>query len=295
VIDTRKPVDATGVAVVVLLCAIWGLGHVAAKFTGQGISLVFQSGLRSVIAALLLLAWGAWQRIPFWERDGTLWPGVFAGILFGTEFIFIFAGLGMTDASRMVVFVYLAPCITAFGLHFLIPAERLSARQWAGVLISFGGVVAAFGDGFAAGRGTLLGDFFGVLGALFWALTTILIRATKLASVTPAKTLLYQLVVSAPLLLAAAWLMGEPGFIQFTWPVAAAFAYQCVVVAFASYLGWFWLLRHYLAARMSVFTFLTPIFGVLAGVLLLGEPLTATFLVAALLVGAGLVLVNLKS
>jgi drug/metabolite transporter (DMT)-like permease len=293
-IDTRKPVDATGLMVVVLLCAIWGLGHVAAKFTGQGISLVFQSGLRSLIAALLLYAWGAWQRIPYWEKDGTLWPGIFAGILFGTEFIFIFAGLGMTDASRMVVFVYLAPCITAFGLHFLIPAERLSPRQWAGVLISFGGILVAFGDGFAAGRGTLLGDFFGVLGALFWALTTILIRATKLASIAPAKTLLYQLAVSAPVLFVAAWLMGEPGIIQLSTPVLAAFAYQCVVVAFASYLGWFWLLRHYLAARMSVFTFLTPIFGVLAGVLLLGEPLTMTFVVAALLVGAGLVLVNLK-
>ena len=292
--SVRRAVDATGVAVMVLLCAIWGLGHVAAKFAGQGISLVFQSGLRSLIAAVLLLAWGALRGIPFWERDRTLWPGVLAGILFGAEFIFIFAGLAMTDAARMVVFVYLAPFITAFGLHFLIPQERLSARQWAGVLIAFGGVALAFGDGFAAGRGTLLGDFFGVLGALFWALTTILIRASRLAAVAPAKTLLYQLAVSAPVLFLAAWLIGEPGVIRITLPVAAAFAYQCIVVAFASYLAWFWLLRHYLAARLSVFSFLTPIFGVLAGVLLLGEPLTAAFLVAALLVGAGLVLVNLK-
>jgi drug/metabolite transporter (DMT)-like permease len=200
----------------------------------------------------------------------------------------------MTDAARMVVFIYLAPCITAFGLHFLIPAERLSARQWAGVVVAFGGIVVAFGDGFAGGRGTLLGDFFGVLGALFWALTTILIRATKLAVVAPAKTLLYQLVVSAPVLFLAAWLMGEPGITKLTPPVLAAFAYQCIAVAFASYLTWFWLLRHYLAARLSVFSFLTPIFGVLAGVLLLGEPLTGTFLLAALLVGAGLVLVNLR-
>ena len=290
----RKAIDVTAVSVMLLLCMIWGVGHVAAKFTGQGISLVFQSGLRSLIAAALLLGWGAYRGIAFWQRDGTFWPGVFAGVLFAVEFIFIFAGLGMTDAARMVVFVYLAPCITAFGLHFLIPQERLSARQWTGVLIAFGGVAAAFGDGFASGRGTLLGDLFGVLGALFWALTTILIRATKLASVEPAKTLLYQLAVSAPVLLAAAWLMGEPGVTKLTWPVVAAFTYQCVAVAFASYLTWFWLLRHYLAARLSVFSFLTPIFGVLAGVLLLGEPLTLTFVLAAALVGAGLVLVNLK-
>jgi drug/metabolite transporter (DMT)-like permease len=290
----RKAIDTAGVSVMVLLCAIWGLGHVAAKFTGQGISLVFQSGLRSLVAAVLLLAWGALRGIPFWERDRTLWPGILAGLLFGAEFIFIFAGLAMTDAARMVVFVYLAPFITAFGLHFLIAQERLNVRQWAGVLIAFGGVALAFGDGFSSGRGTLLGDFFGVLGALFWALTTILIRASRLASVAPAKTLLYQLAVSAPVLFLTAWLMGEPGVVRITLPVAAAFAYQCVVVAFASYLTWFWLLRRYLAARLSVFSFLTPIFGVAAGTLLLGEPITLAFLGAALLVGAGLVLVNLK-
>jgi drug/metabolite transporter (DMT)-like permease len=290
----RKAIDATAVVVMLLLCMVWGVGHVAAKFTGQGISLVFQSGLRSAIATGLLLAWGAWRGIAFWERDGSLWPGVFAGVLFAVEFIFIFAGLGMTDAARMVVFVYLAPCITAFGLHFLVPQERLNVRQWAGVLIAFAGVAAAFADGFASDRGTLLGDLFGVLGALFWALTTILIRATKLASIAPAKTLLYQLAVSAPVLVVTAWLMGEPGIIRLDAPILAAFAYQCVAVAFASYLTWFWLLRHYLAARLSVFSFLTPIFGVLAGVLLLGEPLTLSFLLAAALVGAGLVLVNLK-
>jgi drug/metabolite transporter (DMT)-like permease len=291
----RRALDATAVSTMVLLCLVWGFGHVAAKFAAQGISLVFQSGVRSLVAAALLLAWGAWRGIPLWQRDGTLWPGVFAGLLFALEFIFIFAGLGMTDAARMVVFVYLAPCITAFGLHFLVAQERLGARQWAGVLVAFGGVAIAFGDGFASGRGTLLGDLFGVLGALFWALTTILIRATRLAAVSPAKTLFYQLGVSAPVLLIAAWLMGEPGVVRLTPPVVAAFAYQCIAVAFASYLTWFWLLRHYLAARLSVFSFLTPIFGVLAGVLLLGEPLTLSFLAATMLVGGGIFLVNLKT
>ena len=212
----RKALDATAVSTMVLLCLVWGFGHVAAKFAAQGISLVFQSGVRSLVAAALLIGWGAWRGIPLWQRDGTLWPGLFAGLLFALEFIFIFAGLGMTDAARMVVFVYLAPCITAFGLHFLVAQERLSARQWAGVLVAFGGVAIAFGDGLASGRGTLLGDLFGVLGALFWALTTILIRATKLAAVSPAKTLFYQLAVSAPVLLVAAWLIGEPGVIRLT-------------------------------------------------------------------------------
>jgi drug/metabolite transporter (DMT)-like permease len=291
----RKTLDATAVSVMVLLCLIWGVGHVAAKFTAQGISLVFQSGIRSLVATGLLLAWVHFRRIPLWERDRTLWPGIFAGLLFATEFIFIFAGLAMTDAARMVVFVYLAPCMTAFGLHFLIPQERLDARQWAGILLAFAGVAVAFGDGFAGGRGTLMGDFFGLMGAVFWAATTVLIRATRLASVSAPKTLFYQLVVSGPVLLAASWLIGEPGVTRLSPPIVAAFLYQCVIVAFFSYLSWFWLLRHYLAARLSVLTFLTPLFGVLAGVLLLGEPLTPFFAVAAVLVGAGIYLVNLKN
>jgi len=291
----RKPVDAAAVSLMVLLCFIWGIGHVAAKFAGQGISLVFQSGVRSVIATALLLAWARYQRVPLWNHDGTLWPGVLAGILFATEFVFIFAGLGLTDAARMVVFVYLAPAMTAFGLHFLIPQERLNMRQWMGILLAFAGIAVAFGDGFTGGRGTLLGDFFGMLGALFWAATTVLIRATKLAAADANKTLFYQLAVSGPILLAVSWLMGEPGIIRLTPMVVAAFVYQCAVIAFASFLTWFWLLRRYLVARISVLTFLTPLFGVLGGVLLLGEPLTLSFGIAALLVGAGIFLVNLKS
>jgi drug/metabolite transporter (DMT)-like permease len=278
----------------VLLCLIWGVGHVAAKVTGEGISMVFQAGARSLVAAVLLFAWVQFKSIPLWERDRTLWPGIFAGLLFAAEFVFIFAGLAFTDAARMVVFVYFAPCVTAFGLHFLIPQERLNVRQWAGVFVAFAGIVVAFGDGFASGRGTLLGDFFGVMGAVLWASTTLLIRASRLSEISADKTLFYQLVVSAPVLFVAAWLLGEPGVTKLTPLVIGTFAYQCIVVTFASYLTWFWLLRHYLASRLSVFSFLTPIFGVIAGVTLLGEPLTLSFAAAAVLVGIGIYLVNLK-
>jgi len=291
----RQMLDARAVSVMVLLCLIWGVGHVAAKVAGQGISMVFQAGARSLIAAILLFAWVRFKGIPLWERDRTLWPGIFAGLLFAGEFVFIFAGLAFTDAVRMVVFVYIAPCVTAFGLHFLIPQERLNARQWTGVLVSFAGVAVAFGDGIISGRGTLLGDFFGVLGAVLWASTTLLIRASRLSEASADKTLFYQLVVSAPVLFATAWLLGEPGVIMLTPLVLATFAYQCIVVTFASFLTWFWLLRHYLASRLSVFSFLTPLFGVMAGVLLLGEPLTLSFAAAAVLVGAGIYLVNLKN
>jgi drug/metabolite transporter (DMT)-like permease len=288
----RKPVDTTAVSTMVLLCLIWGLGHVAAKLAAPGISLVLQAGMRSAIATVLLLAYAQLRNIPLFERDETWWAGMLAGALFAGEFVFIFTGLNYTGASRMVVFVYLAPCLTALGLHFFLPSERLNAQQWAGILLAFGGIAAAFWDGFAAGRSSLLGDAFGVIAAALWAATTVVIRTTRLTSASAAKTLLYQLAVSALALPLVSLAMREPGIVKITPLVLGAVLYQGVVVTFASYLAWFWLLTRYLAARLSVFAFLTPLFGVAAGVVILHEPLRATFVGAVVLVGAGIYLVN---
>ena len=290
----RQPLDATAVSVTVLLALAWGIGHVAAKLAAPGLSLVFQAGLRSVIATVLLLAWCMHRGIALWQRDGTLGLGLLSGLLFAIEFLFSFSGLARTDAARMVVFVYLQPCLSALVLHFLVPQERLTARQGMGIAVAFVGVALAFGDGLVSDRGTLLGDFFGVMAALFWAALTVLVRATRLGAASPAKVLFYQIAVSGPPLLAASWALGEPGVIQLTPTVVAAFAYQCIVVAFISFLAWFWLFGRYLAYRLGVFTFLTPIFGVLGGVFVLGEPLTPQFAAAAALVGAGILLVNLR-
>jgi len=292
----RKALDASAFSIMVLLTALWGFQQVAIKLTAADVSLVMQSGIRSIIATALLLLWVFVKKMSLWGRDGTFWPGVMAGLLFGGEFVFIYAGLGHTAASRMVVFIYLAPVFTALGLHGTVPGERLVPGQWAGVLVAFAGVALAFADGFAASGGsTWLGDLCGVIAAALWAATTVLIRATRLARITATKTLFYQLAVSALMLPLASLAMGEPGVVALTPLAIASLAYQGAIVAFASYLAWFWLLTRYLAARLAVFSFLTPLFGVLAGVAVLGEPLTPSFALAALLVGGGIVLVNLRA
>jgi drug/metabolite transporter (DMT)-like permease len=195
----------------------------------------------------------------------------------------------------MVVFVYLTPPLTALGLHLFVRGERLVPGQWLGVLLAFAGLVIAFWDGLRAeGRPTLLGDLFGVLAAVMWTATTIVIRATRLAHTTATKTLFYQLAVSAAVLPAMSLLLNEKGIVAVTPLVIASLAYQAVIVAFASYLAWFWLLTRYLAARLSVLSFLTPMFGVLFGVIFLSERLTGSFAVAALLIASGIALVNLR-
>jgi drug/metabolite transporter (DMT)-like permease len=290
----RKALDASAYALMLLCTALWGFQQVAIKVIAVDVTLVMQGALRSLLATALLLAWAAARGIRLFERDGTLRAGLAAGLLFGVEFVFIYAGLAHTNASRMVVFIYLTPPLTALGLHLLVPAERLRPLQWAGVLLAFAGLVLAFSDGFLHGRATWLGDLCGVAAAFLWAATTIVIRTTRLASATATKTLFYQLAVSAAVLLAASFLLGEAGIIRVTPLAAASLLYQGAIVAFASYLAWFWLLTRYLAAPLSVFSFLTPLFGVVFGVLFLGESLSGVFALAAVLVGAGIALVNLR-
>lgn len=292
---TRLPLDGRAYATLLACTMLWGLQQVAIKLALPAVSPLAQAAVRSMLATVLLLGWARWRGIRLFDRDGTLAAGLLAGALFAGEFCFIYSGLAHTTASRMVVFVYLAPVLTALGLALAVPGERLAPAQWAGVLLAFAGLAVAFADGFGAGdRGTLLGDAFGVIAAALWAATTVLIRASSLARIAAEKTLLYQLAVSALLLPLAAWGVGEPGVVRLDALAVASLLFQGVVIAFASYLAWFWLLTRYYAARLAVFSFLAPLFGVLFGVWLLGERLSPTFALAALMVGAGIGLVNLR-
>ena len=289
--NSRTVPGPAAFGLMVLLCAIWGMQQVTIKIAGADISPIFQAGLRSGGAALLVFAWARWRGIPLFSNDGSLRPGLLVGFLFGLEFLFIFVGVGHTTVSRLVVFLYTAPCFTVLGLHFFVPGERIGARQWAGVLLAFAGLVVAFAD--KAAGGSFLGDAFGVLAALFWAATTVVIRATGLARLTATKVLLYQLVISAAMMFPLSWLFGEKGIGVLSALTFWAMAYQIVIVAFISYLAWFWLLTKYLAGRLLVFSFLTPLFGVLFGMLLMGDQPSLHFFAAAAMVVGGIVLVNL--
>ncbi len=292
----RQPLDGTAFALMLLLTSLWGFQQVTIKLAAADVSLVMQAAIRSTLASVLLLGWVRLRGMALFNRDGTLWPGLAAGLLFGGEFIFIYAGLGHTTASRMIVFLYLSPPLTALGLHLLVPGERLIARQWLGVGVSFAGLVLAFGEGFfESGGRTMLGDAFGVVAAAMWAATTVLIRASVLTRVSATKTLFYQVAVSSFMLFAASRALGEPGIVRLSPIALGALVYQGAIVAFASYLTWFWLLTRYLAGRLAVFSFLAPLFGVISGVLVLSEPLTPSFAGAALLIGAGIVLVNWRA
>ncbi|MEX5588105.1 MULTISPECIES: DMT family transporter [Pseudomonas] len=290
----RKNPDAFALQLMLGLCLIWGSQQVMIKWAAVDIAPVMQAAFRSGIAALLvgiLICWrGGWGQV------GSTWrAGLLAGALFGLEFLFIAEGLKLTSAAHMSVFLYTAPVFTALGLHFMLPSERLRLLQWLGILLSFAGIATAFAGGLQLdqidGR-TLLGDAFGVLAGLAWGATTVVVRGSRLSEAPATLTLFYQLMVGFVGLLLIALVSGQIGRVTLTPLAMGSVLFQGIVVSFVSYLTWFWLLRKYLASNLAVFSFITPLFGVTFGVLLLGEPLSVNFVLGAVMVLCGVILVS---
>ena len=288
-----RPLDALAIALVVALCLTWGFNQVAVKLAIHDIPPLIQSTARSVLAAVLVGAWAYFRGIPLFERDGTLLSGLAAGALFALEFVLIYRGLLYTTATRAVLFIYLAPFLVVIGTRWLVPGDRFTASQWLGLVLSFVGIVIAFGVPTpAADPHQMLGDIMMIGAAVGWAGTTLIIKASALNRVSAEKTLLYQLVVSVPILGIGALAFGERIDAMPSALALGALAYQAIWVVSVTYAIWFALIVRYSAARLSAFTFLTPLFGVAAGHLVLNEPLTPPFALAVAVVTLGLVLVN---
>jgi drug/metabolite transporter (DMT)-like permease len=287
----HKAIDFQAAGIMVVLCAIWGFQQIAMKGAAADVAPVLQIAIRSGLSALMV---AALMRLRGERLSPGLWrPGALVGFLFGLEFILVGEGLRRTSAAHMAVFLYTAPIFAAIGLHLKVASERLRPLQWAGVGLAFCGIAAAFlgHPGAAARASSSIGDVMGILAGAAWGLTTVAVRGSKLTAAPAAETLLYQLLGAFVMLSFTAAVSGQTGF-RPSATAWASLAFQTLLVSFASYLTWFWLLRRYIASRLGVFSFLTPLFGVAFGVWLLREPLEPSFGVGAALVLAGIVLVS---
>lgn len=289
----RRHLDLFAISILLMLCLGWGFQQIAIKLASNDIAPTLQIGLRSAFAATVLLLLMLRSEGLKLFNDGTLKAGLLAGLMFGVEFLFVGEGLVHTSASHMVVFLYTSPIFTALGMHFIHPDERLSRVQWSGIALAFIGVCIAFlGSGSNEGT-SLLGDAYALAAGAVWGFTTVLIRGSKLSEAPAVKTLFYQMMMAALLLISAAFLMGN-GAMNWTPATTVNMAFQAVLIALASYLTWFWLLKRYLASRMATFVFITPLLGVVFGVLILDEVLTANFVSGGTLVLLGIFLVSAK-
>jgi drug/metabolite transporter (DMT)-like permease len=287
-----RPLTAGAIALLLVLCLTWAFNQIAIKLVMQDIPPLLQAAIRSCGALLVILLVARLRGTKLFERDGTLKAGLFAGALFSLEFILIYRGLQLTSASRAVVFLYTAPFFVALGSHRLL-GERLRAAQWGGLALCFAGVAFAIGVPQPNVDATvLLGDLMIVGGAVMWAAITLAVKATVLLKAPAEKSLGYQVALSIPILGIAALVSGESLSRLPSGLTVILIAWQAIWVVGLTFLLWFGLIKTYSASKLSAFTFITPLFGVAAGYFIMHDTLTPAFGVAALLVAAGLYLVN---
>lgn len=296
--DERKALDATASGLMIVLCMIWGLQQVILKMAAPDISPLMQIALRSGLAALLLVPLLYLDKTTQLLNRQNLKAGVLVALLFSLEFFLLAQALQLTSASHAVVLLYTAPIFVALGLHWKFPSERLSTLHWVGIAIAFLGILVTFlrvesGSHSALQQQMLWGDLLALAASIAWAATTITVRLSSLAQAAVTQTLFYQLAGSFVLLFGLAVILGQET-IHFTPLVLGSLAFHTLVVSFASFLAWFWLLRNYLASRLGVFSFLTPLFGMAFGVWLLGEKIELNFLIGAVLVLLGIVIVSFQ-
>lgn len=292
----RQAVNGNAFSIMLVFCFIMGLQQVVIKAVITDIAPLLQITIRSGVAALLV--WG-FSRLFARERwfSGVAWrSGLVIGVLFAGEYFFMAEGLRWTSASHMAVFLYTAPIFAAVGLHLKLPEERLTTLQWIGIGLAFLGIATTFlvpslTAEQSLGDGWLYGDFLGLLGGLSWGATTVAIRTSRLSEAPPTQTLFYQLAYAFVLLLGVSLVSGQTLFHP-TPMVWASLGFQAFVICFAAILTWFWLLRRYLAAELGILLFMTPLFGVIMGVVLLGDDLSPAFIAGSLLVLTGLLVVN---
>ncbi|RLZ10001.1 DMT family transporter [Acinetobacter sp. 2JN-4] len=296
--DERKTLDARASGLMIGLCMIWGLQQVILKMAAPDISPLMQIALRSGLAAILLLPLLCLDKTAELFNRQNLKAGALVAFLFSLEFFLLAQALQWTSASHAVVLLYTAPIFVALGLHWKLPSERLSLLQWSGIALAFIGIVVTFirgqqGTASLIEQQMLWGDLLALAAGIAWAATTITVRLSSLAQAAVTQTLFYQLAGSFILLFGLAVFLGQAS-IHFTPLVIGSLAFHTLVVSFASFLAWFWLLRNYLASRLGVFSFLTPLFGIVFGMWLLGERIEPNFVLGSILVLMGIMVVSLQ-
>lgn len=287
----RAAFDGLAIALVMFIMFTWGLNQVAIKIGNRGFNPMLMAAGRSALGGLCVFLWCYWKHIPLFRRDGTLKPGILAGLLFGVEFVLIFLAMELTSVGRVALLMNVMPFWVAIGSHFLL-GERMSMRAFIGMCVAFFGVVIVFADNSSRpGPYALYGDILALISGVLWGLTTIVIKRSKLALAVPEKILLYQLAVAAlvplPFMSLSGPLIREPDMLS-----VLSFLFQSMFVVAVTYPLWFWMVRRYPVSKLSNFAFLTPAFGVLLSGLLLNEQMGWKIFAALALIGLGLIIIN---
>ncbi len=274
------------IALALVVMAIWGLNFVAVKIGVQEIPPVLFVTLRFAFAFLLMVPFVPWPKGRWRELL------VLSFVLGSLHFTTMFTASRYLEAGTMAVVTQLQAVFSAL-LGRLWFGERLGTLGWIGMAIAFGGVLLIAGEPSVGDRLWALG--LPVLGCAFFALYHARVKRIGNLSANVLNCWVSLLIVPQTLAISLAMEQGQvQAMLGLSWNGVAALLYQVVPMVIISYWAWYRLLYRYPLTRVAPFQMLVPLFGVLAGALVLGEPLTVQKIAGGAVTVVGVALVVLR-
>jgi drug/metabolite transporter (DMT)-like permease len=295
-VTAHRDLDPRAIGLVLLLSALWGGNTVAIKLGLADAPPLALGWMRFVLGGLCVVAWGWWTRAPFTLRPGEPWPLLGLGALFAAQLGLLNVGTWLSTAGHAAVLVNAYPVHIVVVAHFFVPGDRMTAPKLGGVLLGYGGVLLLFWDQLVSLRladpRILAGDLVLSLSAFLLGVRHVVLNR-QLQFIHPVKPLLAQVVLGTPLFIALSAAF-EPQTFHFTPRLAGSLFYQGILIAGFNFIALTWVLKRYRPSGVAVLSLTTPIFGVLATAAVLGEPITWTLGLSALLVAGGIALASLR-
>ncbi len=285
-------VDFKSGAALILLALLLGGHPVAMKFGLKGTPPIGMGAIRFAGGAISIALWGAFTGEPLKMKRNEVRPILWITLLFTAHIVTLNWGTHLTTAAHSTVLINTQTFFVSILAHFLIAGDRLNAKKLIGIVLSFCGVASIFrGSLELGGSRNLLGDSL-VLASGFLVACRVVFGKRIMQYVHLYRFLAWQMIFGLiALSLLSLYTEGIEGY-NFTSTVVLSHLYQGVIVAGFCFVLWHTLLKRKSPSKIVVFFCLTPIFGVIFSAHFLSEKITWDLAAGALLVAAGMYVVN---
>jgi drug/metabolite transporter (DMT)-like permease len=291
---TGRPLDWPGALAAFAVGFARGGNQVAIKFTLFALAPFASALARMAVSSLTVWAWSRARGLSLWPERQERKPLALLGLLFTVQISMLHWGADLTSPAYAVTIVNTNPIWANLIAPFFVPEDRLTPRRVAGLVIAFAGV-----SGVVLGRPDLeiapnpvLGNLIILASASLVGARTVYIQRI-VQKMAPEKAVLWQMGLSLPL-----FTLGSVCFDDWAsrgpvdWRVTTAIVYQGVIVGGLGLIAWVALLRRHTPGSISVFSFVTPMAGVVLSAWLFGEPLSPRLVFGLAAVLAGITLAS---
>lgn len=270
-----------------------GGNQVALKFALTAFAPLWTALLRMVVSSLAVFLWSRWEGTSLVPEGRQRAQLIKLGCVFTVQIGILHWGADLTSPAIAVILVNTNPIVANLLSHFFVPEDRLTGRRLLGLAVAFAGVCGVFlarpDPGLAPDP--VLGNTLIVVSGSLVAVRTVYIQHI-VQTMPTVRAVFWQMVFSLPFFAVGGWLTGDRiERAEVTWAPLAAIGYQGCVVGGLALLVWVRLLKKHTPGTISVFSFITPMMGLIAASVFFGEDLTPRLLagLAAVLTGIALV------